>query len=153
MQACPYDALYIDPESKTAAKCNFCTHRLEVGLEPSCVVVCPERAIVAGDLDDSTSEISRLINRFPVQVRKPEKGTKPKLYYIDGDESALVPTAAKADGQYMWSGGPAMDEATSTGIGNGSMMTSLLEMAAVPPAPSATASVLPTPTPAKFDPS
>jgi Fe-S-cluster-containing dehydrogenase component/formate-dependent nitrite reductase membrane component NrfD len=106
MQACPYDALYIDPESNTAAKCNFCTHRLEVGLEPSCVVVCPERAIVCGDLDDSGSEISRLINRFPTQVRKPEKGTKPKLYYIDGDEAALVPTAAKADGQYLWSGGP-----------------------------------------------
>ena len=95
MQACPYDALYIDPESNTAAKCNFCTHRLEVGLEPSCVVVCPERAIVAGDLDDPMSEISRLINRFPVQVRKPEKGTKPKLYYIDGDESALVPSQPK----------------------------------------------------------
>src|SRR5436190_18318206 len=110
MQACPYDAVYIDPESNTAAKCNFCTHRLEVGLEPSCVVVCPERAIVAGDLDDPVSEISRLISRFPVQVRKPEKGTKPKLYYIDGDEAALVPTAAKADGQYLWSGGPAMNE-------------------------------------------
>jgi Fe-S-cluster-containing dehydrogenase component/formate-dependent nitrite reductase membrane component NrfD len=105
MQACPYDALYIDPESNTAAKCNFCTHRLEVGLEPSCVVVCPERAIVAGDLDDPASEISRLIGRFPTQVRKPEKGTKPKLYYIDGDEAALVPSAANADGQYLWSGG------------------------------------------------
>ena len=141
MQACPYDALYIDPESNTAAKCNFCTHRLEVGLEPSCVVVCPERAIVAGDLDDSASEISRLINRFPVQVRKPEKGTKPKLYYIDGDEAALVPSAAKADGQYLWSGGPAMNEATSGGNGNGSMMTSVLDMAAQPPASSTAASV------------
>jgi Fe-S-cluster-containing dehydrogenase component/formate-dependent nitrite reductase membrane component NrfD len=119
MQACPYDALYIDPESNTAAKCNFCTHRLEVGLEPSCVAVCPERAIVAGDLSDPVSEISRLINRFPTQVRKPEKGTKPKLYYIDGDEAALVPTAAKADGQYLWSGGPAMTE-TVNGNGNGS---------------------------------
>jgi Fe-S-cluster-containing dehydrogenase component/formate-dependent nitrite reductase membrane component NrfD len=117
MQACPYDALYIDPESNTAAKCNFCTHRLEVGLEPSCVVVCPERAIIPGDLDDPNSEISRLINRFPTQVRKPEKGTKPKLYYIDGDESALVPTAAKADGQYMWSGGPAMNENARGGDG------------------------------------
>jgi Fe-S-cluster-containing dehydrogenase component/formate-dependent nitrite reductase membrane component NrfD len=117
MQACPYDALYIDPESNTAAKCNFCTHRLEVGLEPSCVVVCPERAIVAGDLEDPVSEISRLINRFPVQVRKPEKSTKPKLYYIDGDEAALVPSAAKADGQYLWSGGPAMNE-SSNGSGS-----------------------------------
>jgi Fe-S-cluster-containing dehydrogenase component/formate-dependent nitrite reductase membrane component NrfD len=117
MQACPYDALYIDPESGTAAKCNFCTHRLEVGLEPSCVAVCPERAIVAGDLSDPASEISRLINRFPTQVRKPEKGTKPKLYYIDGDEAALVPSAAKADGQYLWSGGPSMSQTGRAGDG------------------------------------
>ncbi len=154
MQACPYDALYIDPESNTAAKCNFCTHRLEVGLEPSCVVVCPERAIVAGDLDDSASEISRLINRFPVQVRKPEKGTKPKLYYIDGDESALVPSAAKADGQYMWSGGPAMNGAANAGNGHGSMMTSVLDMAAQQAlAASPTASIPSSPTATKFDPS
>ncbi len=52
MQACPYDALYIDPETNTAAKCNYCAHRVEVGLEPACVVVCPEQAIIAGDLDD-----------------------------------------------------------------------------------------------------
>src|SRR5262249_11895084 len=26
LQACPYDALYIDPNTDTAAKCNFCTH-------------------------------------------------------------------------------------------------------------------------------
>lgn len=134
MQACPYDALYIDPESNTAAKCNYCTHRLEVGLEPSCVIVCPERAIVAGDLDDPGSEISSLIGRFPVQVRKPEKGTKPKLYYIDGDEAALVPSRAKADGQYLWSGGPAMNEASCSSNGNGTEMPSLLSMA-TPPKP------------------
>jgi Fe-S-cluster-containing dehydrogenase component/formate-dependent nitrite reductase membrane component NrfD len=103
MQACPYDALYINPDSQTAAKCNFCTHRLEVGLEPSCVVVCPEQAIVCGDLDDSESTLSRLIERHPVQVRKPEKGTRPKLYYIDGDEASLVPSRTRADGQHVWS--------------------------------------------------
>jgi Fe-S-cluster-containing dehydrogenase component/formate-dependent nitrite reductase membrane component NrfD len=134
MQACPYDALYIDPESNTAAKCNYCTHSVEVGLEPSCVIVCPERAIVAGDLDDPVSEISRLINRFPTQVRKPEKGTKPKLYYIDGDEAALVPSAAKADGQYMWSGGPAMAENGRVGDGE----TGRQEQAAIQISPSPT---------------
>jgi len=38
-----------------------------------------------------------------VRVRKPEQGTQPKLYYIDGDESAIVPTAARHESIYMWS--------------------------------------------------
>ncbi|HXG10414.1 MAG TPA: 4Fe-4S dicluster domain-containing protein [Gemmataceae bacterium] len=105
LQACPYDALYIDPQSNTAAKCNFCNHRLEMGLQPSCVAVCPEQAIIAGDLDDPDSEISRLIDRHPVQVRKPEKGTRLKLFYIEADEAALVPTRAPADGRCLWSRG------------------------------------------------
>jgi Fe-S-cluster-containing dehydrogenase component/formate-dependent nitrite reductase membrane component NrfD len=105
MQACPYDALYIDPNTHTAAKCNFCTHRLEIGLQPSCVAVCPEQAIVAGDMNDPSAEISRLLARHPVQVRKPEKGTRPKLFYIEGDEAALVPTRAAADGRSMWGRG------------------------------------------------
>ena len=41
MNACPYDALYINPETNTAHKCNMCNHRVEVGLEPSCQIVCP----------------------------------------------------------------------------------------------------------------
>ena len=102
MQACPYDSIYIDPDSGTAAKCHFCAHRTEVGLEPSCVVVCPEHAIIAGDLDACDSEISQLLAREPVRVRKPEQGTRPKLYYIDADESAIVPTAARHESSYMW---------------------------------------------------
>jgi formate-dependent nitrite reductase membrane component NrfD len=93
MQACPYDALYIDPNNHTAAKCNFCSHRVDRGLQPACVVACPEQAIVTGDLEDAGSFISKLIASEPVQVRRPEKGTAPSLYYIDGDHSALDPQA------------------------------------------------------------
>jgi len=102
MQACPYDSIYIDPDEGTAAKCHFCAHRTEVGLEPSCVVVCPEHAIIAGDLDACDGEIAQLLAREPVRVRKPEQGTRPKLYYIDADESAIVPTAARHESIYMW---------------------------------------------------
>ncbi|HET9222548.1 MAG TPA: NrfD/PsrC family molybdoenzyme membrane anchor subunit, partial [Roseiflexaceae bacterium] len=103
LQACPYDAIYIDPETDSAAKCHFCAHRVEIGLEPACVVVCPERAIVAGDLDDPASEISRLVAREPVSVRKPEQGTRPKLFYIDGDDTTLTPTAPSANVTFFWS--------------------------------------------------
>ncbi len=102
MQACPYDSIYIDPDAGTAAKCHFCAHRTEVGLEPSCVVVCPEHAIIAGDLDAYDGEITQLLMREPVRVRKPEQGTRPKLYYIDADEATIVPTAARHESSYMW---------------------------------------------------
>ena len=112
LQACPYDALYIDPETDTAAKCNFCSDRLEVGLEPSCVAVCPEQAIVMGDLNDPASQISTLVNQHAVTVRKPEKGTRPNLFYIEGDESALVPSRTETDGRTMWSNGAATADTT-----------------------------------------
>lgn len=103
MQACPYDAIYIDPETDTAAKCHYCAHRTDIGLEPACVVVCPEHAIIAGDMNDPTSEISRILAREDVTVRKPEQGTAPKLFYIDGNDVALHPTATERTPEsFMW---------------------------------------------------
>jgi Fe-S-cluster-containing dehydrogenase component/formate-dependent nitrite reductase membrane component NrfD len=102
MQACPYDAIYMDPDTGTAAKCHYCAHRTDIGLEPACVVVCPTQAIIAGDLDDPTSRISNLVTRENVSVRKPEQGTMPKLFYIDGDASTMQPTASLAPGTFMW---------------------------------------------------
>lgn len=102
-QACPYDALYMHPEFHTAAKCNYCTHRVDVGLEPACVVVCPEHAIISGDMDNPETEISKLLARETVSVRKPEKGTEPKLFYIDGDSVSLRPSESDPNTDYMWS--------------------------------------------------
>ena len=103
MQACPYDSIHINPETNTAAKCNYCAHRVENNLEPSCVVVCPTHAIIAGDLDNPESEISKTIGKEKVTVRKPEQGTAPKLFYIDGDSISLNPTAIDPTPEtYMW---------------------------------------------------
>jgi Fe-S-cluster-containing dehydrogenase component/formate-dependent nitrite reductase membrane component NrfD len=102
MQACPYDALYIDPETQTAAKCHYCAHRVEVGLEPACVIVCPVRAIIPGDLDDEGSEIARLVASQQVQVRKPEQGTRPKLFYLGAEASALTPDMQDHRGGYAF---------------------------------------------------
>lgn len=101
-QACPYDALYIDPNTHTAAKCNYCAHRVDVGLEPACVNVCPEHAIISGDMEDPTSEISQLLSSEKVTVRKPEKGTRPNLFYINGDETSLTPTSNPKSDNYIW---------------------------------------------------
>jgi Fe-S-cluster-containing dehydrogenase component/formate-dependent nitrite reductase membrane component NrfD len=120
MAACPYDAIYIDPETHSAAKCHFCAHRIELSLQPACVVVCPEEAIIVGDLEDPESVVSKRIAREGVQVRKPELGTQPKLYYIGGTSAALRPEAAArpSGGIFMWSSQRSDDKTVGQGAGN-----------------------------------
>ncbi len=102
MQACPYDALYIDPNKGTAAKCNYCAHRIEHSYEPACVIVCPTESIVSGDLDDPASAISNLVASHETTVRKPQSGAIPNLYYIDASEEMLDPYATDVTGSGMW---------------------------------------------------
>ena len=103
--ACPYDAIFINPEDHSAEKCNFCAHRLEVGLEPACVVVCPTEAILIGNLRDPESRVAKFVNRDVVAVRRPEKETLPKLFYKGAHPATLDPLAAQRPegGIFLWS--------------------------------------------------
>jgi Fe-S-cluster-containing dehydrogenase component/formate-dependent nitrite reductase membrane component NrfD len=101
LNACPYDALYIDPKSQTAAKCNFCAHRVDVGLKPSCEIVCPTHAIISGDLDDPDSEVRRLVDTEASYVRAPEQGSSPKLFYIGVHQASLNPLSVGGGEAYL----------------------------------------------------
>src|SRR6187549_1422854 len=105
MAACPYDAIFINPEDHSAEKCNFCAHRIDVGLEPACVVVCPTQAILIGDMNDQSSYVAQIVNREAVNVRRPEKETLPKLFYKGAHQATLDPLAARRPegGLFMWS--------------------------------------------------
>src|SRR3989442_3062152 len=105
MAACHNDAIFINPEDHSAEKCNFCAHRIDVGLEPACVVVCPTQAILVGDMNDQSSYVAQIINREPVAVRRPEKETLPKLFYKGAHQATLDPLAARRPeaGLFMWS--------------------------------------------------
>jgi formate-dependent nitrite reductase membrane component NrfD/ferredoxin len=117
MAACPYDAIFINPEDHSAEKCNFCAHRIDVGLEPACVVVCPTQAILIGDLNDSDSYVTQIVNREPVNVRRPEKETLPKLFYKGAHQATLDPLAARRPeaGLFMWAEQQQSDELVASG--------------------------------------
>lgn len=63
-------------------KCTFCEERLARGMQPACVEACEHGEIVFGDLEDSESEVRRLLAENFTIRRKPNLGTQPEVYYI-----------------------------------------------------------------------
>ncbi len=104
MAACPYDAIFINPEDHSAEKCNLCAHRIDVGLEPACVTVCPTEAILVGDLNDPSSKVAQAVQRRPALVRRPEKETGPGLFYLGAHQATLDPLGSTRPdgGLYAW---------------------------------------------------
>ncbi|MEF9475217.1 MAG: 4Fe-4S dicluster domain-containing protein [Candidatus Mariimomonas ferrooxydans] len=95
IDACPYGVRSFNPFVKLTrpdrekdfgiAKCSFCQHRVDKGVVPSCVNTCQGRARIFGNLNDSNSEVSKLVKKFNLsnKVLLPEEKTMPHVYYID----------------------------------------------------------------------
>ena len=43
-----------------------------------------------------------MVAREAVTVRKPEQGTAPKVFYVDGDAATLTPTVPHTRDTFMW---------------------------------------------------
>ena len=81
MAACPYDARFIHPEGY-ADKCTFCIHRVEKGLDPACVSVCPTHCMYFGDLENPNSKVSRFLQMRRSHALLVAAGTRPQIYYL-----------------------------------------------------------------------
>ena len=103
MQACPYDALSLHEDRGAVEKCHFCAHRVESGLEPACAVVCPEQAIITGDLHDPASTIAGMVRDLDTEVRRPEQRTGPNVHYVGHEPTVLKPGSAARPDTFLWS--------------------------------------------------
>lgn len=85
-------------------KCSFCYERIDRGLAfgltpgvdqmatPACVVACPTKARIFGDLNDPESPVSKaLANHSSYRLRE-DLGTDTRIYYLPADE-AVIPEA------------------------------------------------------------
>ncbi|MEE8470834.1 MAG: 4Fe-4S dicluster domain-containing protein [Dehalococcoidia bacterium] len=71
-------------------KCTFCVHRIDKGLLPACVANCPCEVYHFGNLNDSDSEVSRLLgDRRWFQLLE-EKDTRPSVYYLGHPPSSAA---------------------------------------------------------------
>ncbi len=89
VQACPYGARFFIEDKGVSDKCTWCYHRITKGLQPACVEVCPTKARMFGDLNDSSSPVSEFIRDNPVQVLKPESGNGPMCFYVGIDKEVV----------------------------------------------------------------
>lgn len=82
--ACPYNARYINEETKVADNCDFCLHsRLQKGqTTPGCVEKCRYGALIFGDVNDPDSYVNKVLAAFRTVRVRPQLGTKPGLRYI-----------------------------------------------------------------------
>jgi tetrathionate reductase subunit B len=85
IQACPYGARYLHPETQTADKCTFCYHRISKNLLPACVEVCPTQARIFGDIRSGASPLTRFRRMNKIHVLKAHLNTEPKVLYSDLD--------------------------------------------------------------------
>ena len=98
VQACPYDARFINHETQTADKCTFCVHRLEAGLLPACVESCVGGARIIGDLHNPQSRLRQLLDEYKeaIRVLKPDENTSPQVFYLGLDEAFVTPLMGRS---------------------------------------------------------
>lgn len=66
-------------------KCHFCTQRIDAGVLPACVTTCPGQAMHFGDVSDSGSLVSKLLEREKSVRMSLASGAEPNVYYLDDD--------------------------------------------------------------------
>ena len=82
LAACPYDARSIHPDGY-ADKCTLCVHRIgRKQQQPACASSCPTQALTAGDLNDPSSDLRRLLRTRQWKHIDAERGTNPNYYVL-----------------------------------------------------------------------
>lgn len=82
IEACPYGVPVFDPKTAKVDKCTFCDHRLSVGKEPFCVLVCPARALRFCDLRNPDKESAALLASRKSTRYLEDWGTGPSVVYL-----------------------------------------------------------------------
>ncbi len=90
IEACPYGAIYMNPQTRRADKCDLCLNRTSLGLEPACVNACPNEAIRFGDLDNPEDPVAHYATERGAQPFKAGTGAEPSVLYV-GLESWMEP--------------------------------------------------------------
>ena len=91
VEACPYDARYLNEKRGVVDKCNGCIQRVEIGQKPACVATCLGGSRLFGDLNDPGSDASIALKNaksiFRLDIEGKNIDTDPNIYFVNAPES------------------------------------------------------------------
>jgi protein NrfC len=103
LEACPYDARFIDDTRVAVDKCTFCDHRIAETATTACQATCPTKVRTFGDLDEENSDLVVLLKTRRFFFQKESVGTLPKLFYLlPEDEAYAKQSVAHSTNIYTW---------------------------------------------------
>ncbi len=105
MEACPYDARFVDDKAVAVDKCTFCYDtRISKGeTTTACQATCPTKVRLFGDLDDENSDLVKLLKKRKFFVLKESEGTVPKLFYLFPENEMFAINSIGSDTTiYTW---------------------------------------------------
>ena len=98
INACPHRMVYWNDEKQLPQKCDMCAHFMDQGYKkPRCVEMCPTGALIFGDMNDSQSEISKIIAEKKPVVTHPEYGLNENVLYIGLPKKFITGTVIYKD--------------------------------------------------------
>ncbi len=112
--ACPYGAREFDEDRKVMNKCTLCVDRVTsttlpvAERQPACVLACPSKARLFGDVHDPASVVSTAIREQGGYALMPEWNTRPSNHYlprrrteitVHAEDLVRVDNPLKIDGQ------------------------------------------------------
>ncbi len=106
MEACPYDARFVDDKYVAVDKCTFCFDtRISKGkTTTACQATCPTKVRLFGDLDDEEGELITLLKKRKFYILKEEEATVPKLLYLlpEHDDYFAMNSVSTGTTIYTW---------------------------------------------------
>jgi tetrathionate reductase subunit B len=90
----------VNPEIGRVDKCDFCSPRLDAGLQPACVETCPSKAKIFGNLEDRSSDVYRLV--YHEGASRSESSTVrigPNVYYTGKEEKLELALSSFVPGE------------------------------------------------------
>lgn len=107
MEACPYDARFVDDTHVAVDKCTFCydTRLTRARTTTACQATCPTKVRLFGDIDDEHSDLVQLLKQRKFFVLKESEGTVPKLFYLlpTNDRNFAMNSVNENTTIYSWS--------------------------------------------------